>query len=165
MITVSNTTPLRYLIAIRQEHLLKELFSKVHVPFAVFDELTHSHSPDAVKSIVSSQPRWIEVHMVKDPGTHSFPLLLHRGEREAIALAETLPADLLLIDERNGRRAASGRNFKMSGTLGILETADSFGLIDSFPRVLEALKASGFFLKSPLEKLLLQRHARRKGGQ
>jgi len=32
MIAVSNTTPLRYLIAIEQEHLLPQLFEKVFVP-------------------------------------------------------------------------------------------------------------------------------------
>jgi predicted nucleic acid-binding protein len=32
MKAVSNTTPLRYLIAIEQEHLLGKLFEKVFVP-------------------------------------------------------------------------------------------------------------------------------------
>jgi predicted nucleic acid-binding protein len=35
MKAVSNTTPLRYLIAIEQEHLLGQLFEKVYVPVAV----------------------------------------------------------------------------------------------------------------------------------
>jgi predicted nucleic acid-binding protein len=151
MVIVSNTTPLRYLIAGRQEHLLEELFTKICIPGAVFDELTHQRSPESVRSFISSMPRWLEVCPVNDPGEHSVPHLLHRGERQAIALAETLPADLLLIDEKYGRRAASGRKFKISGTLGVLETADSLGLIDKFPNVLEELKASGFYIKPPLE--------------
>ena len=165
MVTVSNTTPLRYLIAVRHEDLLEELFTKIFIPSAVFDELTHPHSPEFVRSFVSSLPRWLEVRPVNDPGVHSLPRLLHPGEREAIALAETLPADLLLIDEKNGRRAASDRKFKISGTLGVLETADSLGLIGSFPKVLEELKASGFYLKPSLEALLLRRHKQRKGGE
>jgi len=35
MKAVSNTTPLRYLIAIEQQHLLGKLFEKVFVPIAV----------------------------------------------------------------------------------------------------------------------------------
>jgi predicted nucleic acid-binding protein len=80
-------------------------------------------------------------------------------------LAETLSADLLLIDERYGRRAASGRKFKISGTLGVLKTADSLGLIDNFSNVLKELRASGFYLKPPLEVLLLRRHDQRKGAK
>lgn len=163
MVTVSNTTPLRYLIAIRQEHLLQRLFARVLIPSAVFGELTHARSPESVRSFVSSLPRWLEIRQAKDPGVHSFSCPLHQGEREAIALAEALPADLLLIDEKNGRRAALDRNLKVSGTLGVLEIADSLGLIDSLPNSLERLKASGFYLKPPLEALLLQRHNQRKG--
>ena len=37
MIAVSNTTPLRYLIAIGQDDLLGKLFEKVFVPEADYD--------------------------------------------------------------------------------------------------------------------------------
>ena len=40
MIAVSNTTPLRYLIAIGQGDLLGRLFEKVLVPTGVHEELT-----------------------------------------------------------------------------------------------------------------------------
>jgi predicted nucleic acid-binding protein len=39
MKAVSNTTPLRYLIAIEQDDLLGQLFEKVFVPVAVYEEL------------------------------------------------------------------------------------------------------------------------------
>src|SRR5258708_1121584 len=165
MVRVSNTTRLRYLIAGRQEHLLEELFTKIIIPRAVFDELTLLHSLESVRGLVSSLPRWLEVRAVNDPEGPHLSRLLHPGEREAIALAETLPADILLIDEKNGRRAASGRKFKISGTLGVLETADSLGLIDNFPKLLNELKASGFYFKPPFEALLLGRHDQRKGGK
>jgi predicted nucleic acid-binding protein len=38
MKAVSNTTRLRYLIAIEHEHLLGRLFEKVFVPIAVHEE-------------------------------------------------------------------------------------------------------------------------------
>jgi predicted nucleic acid-binding protein len=87
-----------------------------------------------------------------------FPVKLHRGEREAILLAETLRADVLLIDEQIGRTIAPSRNLPVSGTLGVLERADTVGLIVNFPDVLTQLKASGFFITSTLEQQLLQRH-------
>lgn len=78
-------------------------------------------------------------------------------------LAETLPADVLLIDEQVGRTIAMSRNLPISGTLGVLERADSIGFVRDFPRVLQELKASGFFIADTLEQRLLERHrARRK---
>jgi predicted nucleic acid-binding protein len=125
MIVISNTTPLRYLIAIRQEHLLAEFFTKIHIPAAVFEELTNPRTPGFVREHVSAQLTWLEVHLGIDSELRDFPRLTHRGEREAIALAAALNADLILMDEKNGRHFAASRNFKLSGTLGVLEMADS----------------------------------------
>jgi predicted nucleic acid-binding protein len=49
MKAVSNTTPLRYLIAIEQEHLLGQLFEKVFVPVAVHEELRDAKTPETVR--------------------------------------------------------------------------------------------------------------------
>jgi predicted nucleic acid-binding protein len=46
-------------------------------------------------------------------------------EREAIQLAEEQHADLLLIDERKGRRQAKQRGLKTTGTLGVLFSSDT----------------------------------------
>lgn len=99
MIAVSNTTPLRYLIAIEQEHLLGQLFEKVFVPAAVHEELTEPRTPEDVRRRVLSLPAWYEVRAVQEAQAATFPVMLHRGEREAILLAEMLRSDVLLIDE------------------------------------------------------------------
>lgn len=49
MKAVSNATPLRYLIAIEQDHLLGQLFEKVLVPLGVHEELTDSRTPEIVR--------------------------------------------------------------------------------------------------------------------
>lgn len=162
MIAVSNTTPLRYLIAIGQENLLGKLFTKVFVPAAVHEELTEARTPEIVRSCVLSLPAWFEVHTVGESDASKFPVKLHRGEREAILLADALRADVLLIDEQIGRSIALSRNLPLSGTLGVLERADTIGLVADFAEVLKKLKASGFFIANPLEQQLLQRHRSRK---
>jgi predicted nucleic acid-binding protein len=162
MKAVSNTTPLRYLIAIEQEHLLGRLFEKVFVPTAVHEELTDARTLDFVRRRVMSPPAWFEVRAVEETGTTEFPVTLHRGEREAILLAETLLADVLLIDEQIGRAIALSRNLPLSGTLGVLERADSMGFVRDFPQVLQKLKASGFFIADTLEQRLLERHRTRR---
>jgi predicted nucleic acid-binding protein len=165
MKAVSNTTPLRYLIAIEQDHLLGKLFEKVFVPSAVHEELTDARTPEIVRRLVMSVPKWLEVLTVKETQATTFPVTLHRGEREAILLAEALPADVLLIDEQIGRTIALSRNLPLSGTLGVLERADRIGLLNNFPQVLQRLKASGFFLTDALEQQLLERHRARRVGR
>src|SRR5713226_1871140 len=117
MIARCKTPPLRYLIAIEQEHLLPKLFDKVFVPAAVFEELTETRTPDKVRRRILARPAWLEVRAVRETPAIAFPLTLHRGERESILLAERLQADVLLIDEHAGRTIASSRNLPLSGTL------------------------------------------------
>ncbi len=161
MIAVSNTTPLRYLIAIGRENLLGQLFEKVFVPRAVFEELTEAKTPESVRQRVLSLPAWFEIRTVAEDSATTFPVALHRGEREAILLSETLRPDVLLIDEQIGRMIALDRSLPLSGTLGVLERADTMGLVNDFPQILQELRASGFFITETLEQQLLRRHGAR----
>jgi hypothetical protein len=107
-------------------------------------------------------PAWYEVRQVQETQTTIFPVTLHRGERQAILLAEALRTDVLLIDEQIGRTIALSRNLPLSGTLGDLERADTMGFVGDFPEVLQRLKASGFFVTEALEQRLLERHRSRR---
>jgi len=162
MKAVSNTTPLRYLIAIEQEHLLGQLFEKVFVPVAVHEELTDARTPETVRRRALSMPTWFGVRTVQEKHGTVLPVTLHRGERQAILLAEELLADVLLIDEQIGRTIALSRNLPLSGTLGVLERADRMGLVSDFPQVLQRLKTSGFYIAEALEQRLLERHRTRR---
>jgi predicted nucleic acid-binding protein len=92
----------------------------------------------------------------------TFPVTLHRGEREAILLAEVLRADVLLVDEQIGRSIALSRKLPLSGTLGVLERADKMGFVSDFAQILQRLKSSGFFIADSLEQQLLRRHDARR---
>ena len=112
----------------------------------------------------ASPPDWFGVRSVEERSPATFPVTLHRGERQAILLAEELRADALLMDEQIGRTIALSRNLPVSGTLGVLERADTMGFVSDFPRTLQQLKSSGFFITPALEQLLLGRHRRREAG-
>ena len=163
MIAVSNTTPLRYLLAIGHGPLFPKLFEKVFVPSAVLEELTSSGAPEDVRRQILAAPPWLEVRAIRatDPNLSIFAL--HPGEREAILLTEELWPDVLLIDERAGRTLASQRNLPLSGTLGVLERADTLGLLVNFDKVLDDLVLEGFFISGPLKETLLQRYQLRRG--
>lgn len=161
MIAVSNTTPLRYLIAIEQQHLFPAVFEKVFVPSVVHEELTKIATPERVRNLVRSLPPWYEVRDVQSLPVVPLPATLHRGERQAILLAEDINPDLVLIDERVGRTVALERNLPVSGTLGVLERADTLGLVHDFPGLLSKLKVSGFFIGANLEYEVFLRHRMR----
>ncbi len=69
------------------------------------------------------------------------------------------------MDEQTGRTIALGRNLPLSGSLGVLERADTIGLLSDFPLVLKQLKSSGFFIAESLEQQLLLRHRARRGAK
>jgi hypothetical protein len=80
-------------------------------------------------------------------------------------LAESLRADLLLIDEPAGRKRAQERGLAARGTLGVLVEARKWGVHPSLKPVLDALTAEGFRIAPALVRDALayvgERHHRR----
>ncbi len=79
---------------------------------------------------------------------------LDLGETEAIALAEELRVDWLLIDETMGRNEAARRGLQTIGTLGILREGHQAGLLD-LRTAIDSLTAGGFRVSQSLIQLLL----------
>lgn len=128
MIAVSDTSPINYLLLIDCIHVLPALFERIVVPQAVFAELGSLAEPERIQHWLANHPRWFRVQTFQ--GTDPSLQQLDPGERDAILLAESLDADLILLDENLGRQAARQRNLKVMGTLGLLDRAASQGLID-----------------------------------
>ena len=105
-LVIADTGPINYLILIGHIDLLPHMFERVALPKAVQAELSISRAPLPVQRWIAAPPVWLEIH-----DTTGLPLVsgLDDGETAAIALAESLHADLLLIDERDGSRVAHSR--------------------------------------------------------
>jgi predicted nucleic acid-binding protein len=162
VIAVADTSPINYLVLTGCVQLLPDLFEEIIVPPAVFTELRSSHAPQTVQDFVCAAPKWLRVQAVeKEVLERVSNRFLHRGEREAIALAEFLAADYLIMDEKAGRGVAIRRQLTVIGTLGILDKADEEGLIDDFPRLLERLEEKSFRVSTQLRDALLGRHRER----
>jgi len=143
MIVVSDTSPLTALLSVGEEKILPGLFGGVVVPKAVRDELVRSHT---------SLPDWLQVRAVEDPvAARRLSSLVDEGEAEAIELAKELRADLLLIDERRGRRVAAAEGVAVIGLLGVVVLAKRRGLIASARNLAGDLRdRAGFYLSTEL---------------
>lgn len=128
MIVVADTSPINYLLLINQIDLLPRLFQQIIIPDVVRDEMLDPDAPPILQEWIANPPSWLTVQPVPvlDTTLHS----LDPGEQAAITLAQTLSADLLIIDERLGRQIAEERGIAIIGTLGILDDAANQGLIN-----------------------------------
>jgi len=149
LIVVSDTSPVLNLARIGRLDLLPSLYRQVLIPSAVYEELIRSKSdlPPAVEIV--SQP-WLIVATANDQErVQELRGCLDPGEAEAIVLAIELRADLLLVDERRGRRVASAAGLAITGLLGVIATAKRAGLIDLAKPLLDELIQSARFWIGP----------------
>jgi predicted nucleic acid-binding protein len=128
MLVVSDASPINVLVRIGHVEILPRLFNAIVIPTAVAHELSRDATPMSVREWLSGKPDWLQI---REPSNPEEPTLSrHRGEREAISLAQELRADLLLVDELRVRRIAASLGIAVIGTLGILERAALERLVD-----------------------------------
>jgi len=158
MRAVSNTSPISNLASIGRLALLKSQFPGLWIPDAVVAELAAHPDPIAQVAIQAAlRDQWIQVGTPKDSGLLRLLLSqLHRGEAETIALATDLKADMVLIDEQEGRQLASQTGLAVTGVLGVLLRAKRAGEINAVKPEMDLLRTKAHFFVSPaLEKKIL----------
>ena len=153
---VSDTSPLVYLTRLGHFDWLRQLYSEVLIPPAVWNELVQHGAayPESHETRRAVHTGWIKVQ-----GPQSIPgtlLELDPGEKEAIALAKELNA-LLIIDEADGRVAAAELGVSVIGTLGLLLEAKARGLMSKVRNELDRLtQQTTFRLGDELRALVLK---------
>lgn len=160
MIVIADTTPLNYLVLIKEQEVLPRLFERVIIPRAVWMELQDEGTPESVREWLADQPDWLEITQTSLTADDALAAL-DTGEQEAILLAQELHADILLMDDKDGRREAVRRNLAVVGTLGLLDDAAEKGLLD-LTRALASLRRTSFRAAPALFEALLERDAERK---
>lgn len=130
--------------------LIKERFpAGIVIPEAVWREVVVDGGEKRGAHSVAKAD-WIRVASAKDRRTVSLLQTdLDLGEAEAIALAKEIDADVILIDERNARKAAQHMQLKVLGTVGILLWAKKAGRIQCLKTALDSLCIDGKFRVSP----------------
>jgi predicted nucleic acid-binding protein len=147
-VVISDTSPVRALAHLGHLDWLQRLFNRVVLPPAVAGELL---SPPAGLPAVNVRAHsfltvQVPANAARVAGLQS---ILDIGEAEAIALAEELQADLVLIDELAGRGVALRCGFPVQGTLGILLRAKRAALCAEIRPLLDRLQQEINFFVSP----------------
>jgi predicted nucleic acid-binding protein len=155
MIVVADTSPINYLLLIGHIDLLPRLYGRVVVPTSVALELSDADAPAVVKSWIESRPDWIDI---SEANTHNDSLdFLDRGERDGIALAQAIHADVILLDDLEARREAQIRKLYVTGTLGVLRDSAENGWIN-FSEAVAKLRSTNFRASPSLISRLLEQN-------
>ncbi|MEM6796075.1 MAG: DUF3368 domain-containing protein [Acidobacteriota bacterium] len=154
-VVVVNSTPIVALALIDQLTLLQSLYQRVLIPPAVHGEVAAGGS-GRPGSFHLERSSWIERVELRDPRRADLIFDLDRGEAEVIALAQEVHADLVIIDERLGRRYADRLGFRVTGTLGVLLKAKAEGCLKEVRPSVETLRRGGIHLSPQLIERVLQ---------
>lgn len=159
MIVVADTSVVLNLCLLGQAPLLPLLFGAVHAPPEVVVEFLRLSKVDArfaglefPKSIVIASPLMMDHAWADSP-------VLHAGEIAALSLALELRADLVLMDEAEGRATAAALNLTPMGLLGILVQARRRSLIPAVAPLLDRLDQEARFWMAPSLRAAILRAA------
>ena len=158
MRVVSNTSPLTSLAAIGRFDLLRQLFGELHIAEDVRAELNAgSRAHPGSREVEKGSWSHLHHHVDAGPLVRTLRRDLDRGEAETLALAVELEADLVLLDEREGRRAATRLGLDPLGGLGILLESKERGHLEEILPHLDALRQrAGFYLGQALYRQVLK---------
>ena len=151
---IVNSTPLITLGNIGKLEILRQVYEKIVMPEAVYQEV--SKKQDASSNALRSASEWILVESIINPADYQmYRSRLHAGEVEVMILAQQSPkADLIVLDDMAARRTAEYLDLTVTGTIGVLIKAKQRGLIPAVLPVLEELESNGFFISERVKRMI-----------
>jgi len=147
LIVVSDSSPVVALARIELLDILPKLYGRAVVPVSVYQEISRPHLQFP---LFPERWPWLSVQAVNDSRRLASLSHLDAGEAEAILVAVEIGADLLLMDERKGRKAAVTMGLHVTGLLGILAEAKRAGLIERLAPILNQLTEHADFWLDPV---------------
>ena len=158
---VSDASPLIALAKINCLELLFCTFSEVHIPKAVYLEVTTTRARLDTQQIQSFVEKHLNtqcfIHADLNDDTYSiFKNRLDEGESQALSLASSLKCGVL-IDERLGRSIAEQYAIPVVGIMGILLKAKEAGEIEQIKPLIDDLILYKYRLSTRVINLVLAR--------
>jgi len=160
MIVISNTSPILYFGLAGKLSILKDLYSKIYIPNAVWEEI-----PSSLRiNINDKKTDWL---VIQNPEKEEFKELafslfsiLGRGESYAIALSLELKADYLLINDQEAKIKAEEMGIKTKWITEVLIDAAEKKIIkkfQEFQKIFEMMIENGLWIKKEhYNKILLK---------
>jgi len=126
-IVISDAGPIFSLAVLQKLPILNKFFDEIHIPNAVWEEITLDKSTIHFNQISD----FFKDKVVNIKGENHLTFVMDYGESEAIILYQELGADFLLIDDKKARTYAENLEINCIGTLGILIKAKENGFIEN----------------------------------
>jgi predicted nucleic acid-binding protein len=121
--------------------------------------LTSLKAPLAVQQWIAAPPEWLVIEPTL-PCADTELLSLDAGECAAIQLAESVEADLILLDDLAARLLATKRGLVLTGILGILDRAAEERKVD-FESAITQLRQTNFHVSDALVQSMRRKHVRK----
>lgn len=147
MAAISDSSPLILFAKIGRLDLLHRIFDEIVIPEAVHQEVVRRGAGRAGVDEIAGAP-WMQIRRLASPLVlQRLPPALAQGEREAIALAVELDANIpTLLDDRRARRTARDLGVHVLGSAGLCLLAKEQQMISEVGPLLDALRGAGLYL-------------------
>ncbi|WP_194973268.1 DUF3368 domain-containing protein [Aquiflexum lacus] len=139
MKVVADSSVILGFLALGKIEILTEFFDQILIPLSVFEE-TQSLIKYGYDLGPLSHGSFIVAECRNKIALNELSKVLDIGESESILVCMERSADLLLIDEKKGRKIAENLGIKITGILGLLIRCKIEGKIDSLKSEIEVLK-------------------------
>ena len=158
MTIVCDTSPLLLFARADRLRLLPALYQTVVVPGAVLQEVNVQADEPARQIQVHVQQDVFQRKEARGRSLDAVGENMGRGERAAIALARELDAELVVLDDEQGRKEARRHGLSVTGSIGILIEAKERDVIASMRRELDRLVEEGLWIDEQLYDRVLREH-------
>jgi predicted nucleic acid-binding protein len=125
-------------------HLLHSLYKQVFT------------TPEIAAEFGKRLPEWVEVKAVLNRDLlYNYAETVDIGEASAMALASEIHADLLIIDDAEGRRFAKKLELNITGTVGVILSAKLSGVIPTVKPYILKIQQTNFRISDWLTSQIL----------
>lgn len=149
---VLNASPLILLCNSGLSFVLPELFSKVVVPEAVWQEIVNGPHLDQAAQMLPKLDWLQKVHINSVPDVVRWDL--GTGETEVLSFAIKHGGHTAVLDDMLAKKCARSLGVQTMGTGTILILAKEHGLIESVEQSLRKLQHAGLWISEPVIQLL-----------
>jgi len=143
---VVNSSPLILLEGIGRLAILNNLFSKVHIPYAVLEE---------VRGLNLNHISYSQIYISNKQLAMGLLGGLHLGEVEVMVGAIENSIMDVVLDDNTARNKAKQLGLTVTGTLGVLRKARNMGIVSDLEQEIAKLRANGMYLTDELVRKAL----------